>query len=254
MIRQLQTSRTCSICGLKKPLVAFLELASHKYGDICDACRGSQQRKTQEDPSEKSGGTTRLQIDNKTRVQLDRDKKAQLKQATEKDHEEKTKKEAKTEEKSSENELREKEEKKYREEYLQLKKQAATKTGTVESNTREPQIAQAQGFYQEKARTTSEFHNKILEQSPEKKTTGITVKDIYSYVAKTGRSAESLFGLRLGQFLRNHLQTQGKNNITGPEKPAQQTEKAGTPSRETPKPETGENSATEFTRNNFKKR
>src|SRR5579872_1801734 len=106
MIKELQTSRTCVVCGQKKPLVAFLELAGekgHTFGDICSTCRGSGKgrKKTIEDPGDKTDGTTRLQIDNKAKIQLEHEKNQQLKETTDREYDEKIKKETLEEEKSS---------------------------------------------------------------------------------------------------------------------------------------------------------
>lgn len=263
MIKQLQTTRTCTVCGQKKPLVAFLELAGekgHTYGDICATCRsaGRGRKKAGEEAAGQSGGTTRLQIDSKTKVQQDLDKKEQAKESVEQDYEEKLKKENAEAEETSESEQREEAEKKYREEYLERRKQGpATTDKTNVPATKENQATQAQGFYQEKARVTKEFHQQASDQQLGKKTSGLTPEYINKYVSATGRSAESLFGQFLGQFMRNHLQTQAK---TAPAGAAQQKTKAAAPvtgkgkTQETGKPEQQENNATEFVRNNFKKR
>ncbi len=269
MTKELQASRLCSSCGQKKPLVAFLELVggSHTYGNICSTCRGSSRdlKKPVEEVDESGSGTTRLQIDNKTKTQREHDQNEQLKENTELDYEEKTKKETLEEEKNNEAEQREEIEKKYREAYLEKTRQtpiAAKNDKEAATMIQEDQIAhQTQHFYSEKTRITTDFHNQAQGQQLGKKTAGLTPAYINRYVSATGRSAESLFGPQLGQFMRNHFQAQRKTGTTLVQ------EKRGQESKTTPetggkkekraepdKKEQKENAAIDFVRNNFKKR
>ncbi len=275
MIKQLQATRTCSICGQKKPLVAFLELAGdkgHTYGDICATCRGTGhgRKKSVEEGADQSGGTTRLQIDSKTKVQLEHDKKEQAKEHDKQDYLEKTKKESAEAEKSSHSEQREEAEKKYREEYLESRKwgkisatdqaNAADKANAAASQ--EGQSIQAQGFYQEKTRVTQDFQQQTSEQQFGKKTTGLTVDYVNKYVSATGRSAESLFGQVLGQFMRNSFRAHDQKTIPGAgQQKADPTNKAAASANNHGKMQTAaepaeqsENTATEFAQNNFRKR
>ncbi len=213
MIKQLQTTRACSVCGQKKPLVAFLMLAGgegHTYGDICATCRGSGRtiEKPNEEPGDDSGDNSRLRLDSKAKLQIERDIKEKTLEHTNQDHKEKIKKETSEEEKTSEIEKREKEEKKFREKFQELKR--AAKAAAAQPNNPQGQISQAQGFYQEKARAGDEFHNKAAGERLGKKTTGLSVDYINRYVAATGRSAESLFGRLLGQFLKTNIDVHQK--------------------------------------------
>jgi len=269
MTKQPQAMRTCTACGQKKPLVAFLELAGnkgHTYGDICATCRGSglgRKKASEGEPADKSGGTSRLQIDNKAKMQREHEIKEQAKQTTELDYEEKIKKETTEAEKSTETELREETEKKYREDYLEQKKQSTARPSKTEPTTpKEAQMIQSQTFYQEKARTTTEFITQTNEQQLGKKTTGLSPEYVNRYVSSTGRSAESLFGQFLGQFLRNHLQAKATGplaaqNKANPESKTAQQKTAPAKeqaSSEPNKTEEKENLAVDFVKNNLKMR
>jgi hypothetical protein len=270
MTKQPQTLRTCSACGQKKPLVAFLELAGtkgHTYGDICAACRSAglgRKKPSENEPADRSGGTSRLQIDNKAKVQIEADKKEQTKQVTERDYEEKLKKENSETEKTNETHTREEIEKRYREEYLEQKKQSAAKVSKNEKPNpgapQEVQRTQTQSFYQEKARVTKEFQTQTEEQQLGKKTTGLSAEYVNRYVSSTGRSAESLFGQFLGQFLRNHIQAKNPQQKTGTNNPGSEAKKpqtASPTSKEKPQEASKtneENVAVEFVKNNLKLR
>lgn len=74
-------SKTCAICGLPKPLSAFLQLAGPQgtvYGNICAHCRKAQanQPPTPE-PEDRTRSSTGFKIDAKAKVQGERDKRSQ---------------------------------------------------------------------------------------------------------------------------------------------------------------------------------
>lgn len=119
-------SKTCSVCGLDKPMSAFLQIAGPEgttYGNICSTCRGSGLgRKTEQEPEDFSTDSTGHKIDSKTKVKYDTDKKLGL--------DLKTALEEKEKQKRSEvvNDLEEKklskvtQEKRHRAEFLESKK------------------------------------------------------------------------------------------------------------------------------------
>ena len=123
-------------------------------------------------------------------------------------------------------------------------------------------MIQTQSFYQDKARITKEFMTQTDQQQLGKKTTGLSPEYVNRYVSSTGRSAESLFGQFLGQFLRNHLQQTKKTGKTAaqnkPETQAKTAEPASSATKEQPqgpsKTENNENVAVDFVRNNLKMR
>ncbi|OGT58331.1 MAG: hypothetical protein A3F14_03435 [Gammaproteobacteria bacterium RIFCSPHIGHO2_12_FULL_43_28] len=96
--------KTCSICGLQKPLSAFLQVTGPEgtnYGNICAACRKTQPEKPTEN-EEATSSTTGHKIDAKAKARGDIDKKQQLEKVEELYHEDRDKvseKEAKRTEK-----------------------------------------------------------------------------------------------------------------------------------------------------------
>lgn len=77
-----QMTRLCMVCGIKKPLATFLQIAGARgttYGNICSACRAEAKNKLnipttpQEDDEERSGGFG-LRIDSKAKIQQDIEK------------------------------------------------------------------------------------------------------------------------------------------------------------------------------------
>lgn len=199
-----QATRTCTVCGQKKPLVAFLELAGehgHAYGNICATCRGAGLgRKTtkEADISDNSGGTTRFQLDNKMRIQAEHEKQDQLKHQTELDQDEKAKKEHLALEDSTETEEHEKIEKKHREEYLQEKSGKPEKQKATSFLDRQKLGSHA--FTQEKKwgekeqlLTASENLQEGNKAEARKTAADVSTISIDEQTASVGRSAGSTF-------------------------------------------------------------
>lgn len=82
-------TKTCSSCGQRKPLSAFLQLAApHTYGNTCSDCRKTtidSSETTKEDEGTRS--TTGVKIDAKTKVQHAADKREFDKQVDDSYHE-----------------------------------------------------------------------------------------------------------------------------------------------------------------------
>ena len=70
-----QLTRSCLVCGLEKPLAAFLQITGTQgtiYGNTCSSCRGSGAKDkstypTPEREEENSGGAG-LKIDSKAKI------------------------------------------------------------------------------------------------------------------------------------------------------------------------------------------
>jgi len=82
-------TKKCAVCGLQKPLSAFLIMsqteASAQYGNVCAHCRKAEAEqqeklKDQESDTTSSGTVDRHTIDNKTKVAIERDKKQRSKE------------------------------------------------------------------------------------------------------------------------------------------------------------------------------
>lgn len=83
----ISLTKTCSNCGLQKPMSAFLEFADQgaTYGNICASCRKAHIEKLNQiiEPEESTTSTTGVKIDAKTKVQAEIDKREQRKQTLE---------------------------------------------------------------------------------------------------------------------------------------------------------------------------
>lgn len=269
MTKPSQAMRTCIICGQKKPLTAFLELVGikgHAYSDICATCRGAaadRKKSGKIDITDQGSSTSgRLQIDNKAKVHLEHEKQEQLKQTANTDHEQKIKKETVEIKKNTELEQHVLGEKKHRESYLEHKssdtqtKEATAKIEQALTTAKESTVTQGHGFYQEKARINKEMNTETNTQQLGQKTIGLSSFYVQKYVSSTGRSAESLFGNLLGQFLKNDMATQNKKAKGAPPPNKNQTtdtENAKKTAKQSKQPEDPK-LALDFVKNNFKKR
>ncbi len=116
-------TRTCSACGIEKPLSAFLHLTSQgtAYGTICATCRGKgitekPQKRVHED--ERSGTTSGMRIGVKELVEIELEKKREQKEREIRQQEDLKKREEISLEKTESKELKEKAEKSHREKFL----------------------------------------------------------------------------------------------------------------------------------------
>ena len=130
-------TKTCSVCGLQKPLSAFLQLTERgtTYGSICSSCRHDQKdkdllKKVKDDTSSTSTGMT---IDAKARVKSETDKRDLREQVKEEYHEERDKEEVLESRELDKTELIRKEEKKHREHFLS--RRPTTSTNSTEKKT-----------------------------------------------------------------------------------------------------------------------
>lgn len=262
MIKQLQSTRVCSVCGQRKPLVSFVELIGggkgHTYSTICITCRRSGM---DQDDAGHFGSDTRLQLDIKTKVRLEQDKKAHTKEIK-LEQLEKVKKDRTEAKETKDEKKREDIDKKYRDKYLKSKNESKSSPTEKPATSKENKAAQTKGFYQEKSRVNTEFQKQVTGQQLGKKTQGITGDYINKYVAATGRSPHELFGNLLGQLMRNKLNAQNNPNAKSGQQAAKAAEKKVNPQttfankEKAPaaKAETKENAATAFLRKNFTKR
>jgi hypothetical protein len=160
-----QMTRTCSACGLEKPLAAFLEISSThgtRYGTICATCRGAgitekKNNKAEEDQSTIATSGTRIGL--KERVFIEKKQKEQLSTAKEQRIDQLIKRDALQEEKKDKTNLKEKSEKDHRYSYLDTKKQpsflnkTATKTPPITTLLPEIKIERDKMIVEEKQRT-----------------------------------------------------------------------------------------------------
>ena len=133
--------KTCSVCGLQKPLAAFLQYAGKSgahYGNICSTCRKAEAEKAQKPKVEEEGTTSKTgrTIDAKARVEAEAEKRKDQKEVSEEYYEEREEKDVAKTEKAEKIISIEKEEKKHRDSFLDrsyvTKKEAVTKSVTAQ--------------------------------------------------------------------------------------------------------------------------
>lgn len=82
-----QLTRICSVCGIQKPLSAFMQLggmSGTSYSTICATCRSTQAGVKSTDTIDERGRTSpALRIDKNTRIQAEIDKEKQQKKQEE---------------------------------------------------------------------------------------------------------------------------------------------------------------------------
>lgn len=252
MSKKLQT---CSACGQKKPLSDFLEWTGtqeQRHGTICSTCRRIE-------PTERSGGSARFQIDNKAKVQIEQDKKEEFKHTTELEHDEKTKKETKTLEKELSAGEREQLERKRRDEYLNRK------TNTF-LTTKKPDMQKTLSSLPVATTATDVATAKTLEnqRSASKEETQKTSNDLSGtyiddpHATTVRRSAGSVFSqfrtwIGAGAALNRSLEIYGKKAATIKSNPMSFTKPATPTKPHTEKPFSKEPTVDSI-KNNIKRR
>ena len=157
-MQESRPTKTCIVCGLDKPMTAYLQLTGPKgtaYGSVCATCRGSglgrvAPKLLSEEETETASG---LRIDSKNKVQSQVDKK-EIKEKIKEDRvEEKEKKDFAKEKKEERKTLTAEEERIHRETVIQPKKVegflnyrsktpfAIANPAKVESSPTDPQAA-----------------------------------------------------------------------------------------------------------------
>lgn len=120
---QHMLTKTCSNCGLQKPLSAFLEMSGTKggavYGNICSSCRKTAKDKLKNSEREShSTSSTGLGIGYKEKVKDDIVKKQRHQEVEERYHEERDKQEEKQVKHVEKTQTIAKDERKHRDSFL----------------------------------------------------------------------------------------------------------------------------------------
>lgn len=121
-------TRTCLVCGLEKPLAAFLQITGTQgtiYGNICSSCRSTTAKDKiipQADNDEDQSGSSGLKIDSKRKLQTEIEQKKERKKLTDDTREEKKKTDELSLEKIDRLEKKEQAEKDHRKTYIEAKK------------------------------------------------------------------------------------------------------------------------------------
>ncbi len=141
--------RTCTVCGLQKPLAAFLQISGAQgtlYGSICATCRGSgAKEKSAKLHDEEHGSTSSgFRIGSKEKVFIEKEKKRIYGETTEKNLDELKKRDKTAVEKFERTTNIEKAEKKHRETFLEAKKR-----GYLDYQTKKTPLVQSTAIRQE---------------------------------------------------------------------------------------------------------
>lgn len=142
MSKQIQLAKACIICGLQKPISAFLQISGPQgtsYGNVCSSCRGTTDtnktvviKKTEE---ERGGSGSGLKIDAKAKMEIERDQKEAADKKETLDKEEADKELEASDDKAERKSERELTEKKHRENFIEPKKSDSffTRKGDTQS-------------------------------------------------------------------------------------------------------------------------
>lgn len=131
MIKTIPLLKTCQICGLQKPLAAFLQLSDQQgtvYGNICSHCRKKQAESAEE--IETTTSKTDNRIGHEQKVALDLEKREHSKQKRENYYKERDEAEEEQLSHLDKIDTHQKSEKKHRQEYIEKTKNPAAKIST----------------------------------------------------------------------------------------------------------------------------
>lgn len=134
-----QMTRTCSACGLEKPLAAFLEISSThgtRYGNLCATCRGAgiTEKKNKVEEEQSTVATSGSRIGLKERVFIEKEQKKQIISDNEERTEQLNERDRLQEEKKEKTTLKERLEKNHRNTYLDTKTQPSFLSKTLPSS------------------------------------------------------------------------------------------------------------------------
>lgn len=122
MTQKESLQRTCTSCGLLKPLSAFLYLTDKgtTYGTLCATCRGIQARNPKNEDEDVSRRTTGSRIGSQEKVQIEKTTQQRIEKKTEEHIKEAKKREFKLTTQEERNTQTKLEEKKHLTEYIFL--------------------------------------------------------------------------------------------------------------------------------------
>ncbi len=160
-------TRTCSACGIEKPISAFLHLSGSGgavYGAICSTCRGKGiKEKAQKFVSEeeRTGTTAALRIGTKELMEIELQKKLAFEKLQHEREEQAKKRDQDSSEKSESTELKEKAQKLLREKYLEDKqKQSFLNYQSKKPPTTTDALIKNSPILEEKKRALDAFQQK----------------------------------------------------------------------------------------------
>lgn len=114
-------TKTCSVCGLQKPLSAFLQMQDKQgatYGSVCSTCRHERKNGLTVGKEETTTTSSTVTIDSKAKVKLDTAKEDLFEKVETEYHEERDKNEVLESQEIKKTDQIQKEEKKHRETFL----------------------------------------------------------------------------------------------------------------------------------------
>jgi hypothetical protein len=189
MNKNTSLTKTCSSCGLEKPLSAFLQIAGPEgtmYGNLCASCRSGKldKPKPAKEPDETTTSATGLKIDSKVKAKSEKDKALFHKEREEKELKEQEKKKEENLVKTEKVEHKLHSERKHREGFLQ-NRVFSDKTPEVKKGAAGPTADPIKTFKEEKAKhdaiakeeLQAKGHNVVYGQVELPSQTGALVKN-----------------------------------------------------------------------------
>lgn len=209
-LKSVSLTKTCAICGLSKPLSAFLQFAGSvgaSYGNICITCRKTNKDKTVSQPTDEGSSSSKieLKIDSKVKVKSDIDKRLLFEHTKELQHEERKEKNLLKQKRVSKIQGIAKKEKQHREGYLKKGSFLETKKSSGDSLNK-------QFFNRENAKNKTDYSKPILD-------THISGK--IKHHAPNSLAIQMWLGKAKGNNFLKNLQTMGLVNKN--EKPLPKT-------------------------------
>lgn len=153
MSDKTQLMKTCSNCGLQKPLSAFLQLAEKgnwAYGGICADCRGILKDAPAISEDSVGGTATGLKIDAKAKTQTEVDSKALQKRTVESDQLERRTQTLFKKQHIQKTKIKASQERSHRENFLNKKSETTTKSTVTSQAQLDQKTANAAAFSAEK--------------------------------------------------------------------------------------------------------
>jgi hypothetical protein len=206
-------TRTCTVCGIEKPLSSFLQLTSEgtSYGKVCAKCRSLGKTKKPQpagSDDERSTAPSGMGIRGKEKIYADTQRDQKILTFKELYKKEKLKKDDLADDKNKRINLKEASEKKHREFYLDKKQSPLSKkakTGDQTITREEHQKIISNNSATEQYRTVQETKTKehteikkIIEGEEITKTS--TNFNFLTHALETGRS--EMQSVQLGQYFR----------------------------------------------------
>lgn len=190
-----QITKTCIICGLVKPINAFLQIQGPEgtsYGNTCSTCRGSSAGKkvviTETDEERTSSSSTGLKIDAKAKIKADLDKKLAAQKQKELEKEEREKLESNVDDVRETKEAKQSAERDHRENYIEPQKKSSFLNFQVKKNIADTAVKTATII--QNAKLEIQHKEDAIKQEEKDKTLDLAGDTDFSQSLEKHRTAE----------------------------------------------------------------